>query len=244
MNVGCNGAVDNPGQRIGRNRTQQEAHAMNLMLLGAQGSGKGTQGALLASRFGLVLCASGDMLREAMAQDTLIGQQVRPYVDQGNLVPDELMIGMVLERLRGLKDVRGIILDGFPRTLAQAQSLDARLAEMGTSIAQVIYLEVPRELLLSRLLDRYICRAHGHIYNLKTNPPKTPGICDIDGSELYQRVDDQGEQIQQRLNIFFSETLQLTDYYGKQGKLITVDGTQSIEVVNQAILADLKVTDR
>jgi adenylate kinase len=217
---------------------------MNLMLLGAQGSGKGTQGALLASRFGLELCASGDMLRSAMAQGTPIGQQVRPFVDQGKLVPDDLMIGMVLERLRGLSDAHGIILDGFPRTLAQAQTLDARLVEMGTSIAQVIYLEVPRELLLSRLLDRYICRAHGHIYNLKTNPPKTPGICDIDGSELYQRVDDQGEQIQQRLNIFFSETLQLTDYYRKQGKLITVDGTQSIEVVNQAILANLKVTDQ
>jgi adenylate kinase len=212
---------------------------MNLVLLGAQGSGKGTQGALLAERFGLALCASGDMLREAMSQGTPIGQQVRPYVERGDLVPDELMVGMILERLNRLSEAKGIILDGFPRNIAQAQILDARLAEIGHEISQVIYLEVPRDLLLERLSGRFICRAHGHVYNIKTNPPKTPGICDIDGSELYQRSDDTGEKIQHRLAIFFSETVQLTDYYGRQGKLVTVDGTQSIEDVNRAILARL-----
>jgi len=146
---------------------------------------------------------------------------------------------MILERLRGLSDARGIILDGFPRNHAQADVLDARLAEMGQSIARAIYLEVPRALLLERLSGRYICRAHGHVYNIETNPPKTPGICDIDSSELYQRSDDTGEKIQHRLDIFFSETLQLTDYYARQGKLVTVDGTQSIADVNHAILAKL-----
>jgi len=212
---------------------------MNLILLGAQGSGKGTQSALLAQRFGLDPCASGDLLREAMAKGTPAGQQARPYYERGDLVPDELMVGMILERLRGLSDARGIILDGFPRNHAQADVLDARLAEMGQSIARAIYLEVPRALLLERLSGRYICRAHGHVYNIETNPPKTPGICDIDSSELYQRSDDTGEKIQHRLDIFFSETLQLTDYYARQGKLVTVDCTQSIADVNHAILAKL-----
>ncbi|HEX6541232.1 MAG TPA: adenylate kinase [Ktedonobacterales bacterium] len=214
---------------------------MNLMLLGAQGSGKGTQGALLAQQLGLVPCASGDMLREAIAQGTPIGQQARPYVERGDLVPDELMIGMIRERLNDLAGAKGIILDGFPRNLVQAERLDARLAEMGQTISRVIYLEVPREILLERLSGRYICRAHGHVYNIKTNPPKVPGICDIDGSELYQRSDDTGEKIQRRLDIFFAETLPLTEYYARQGKLVTVDGTQSIEDVNRAILAKLGV---
>lgn len=213
---------------------------MNLMLLGAQGSGKGTQGALLAARFGLEPCASGDMLREAMAAGTPAGQQARPYYDQGKLVPDELMIGMILERISNLSTSQGIILDGFPRNLVQAQALDARLAEMGQPIARVIYLDVPRELLLERLSERYICRAQGHVYNSKTNPPQIPGICDIDGSELYQRSDDTGEKIQRRLDIFFAETLPLTEYYAQQGKLVTVDGTQSIEDVHKQILAKLE----
>lgn len=213
---------------------------MNLMLLGAQGSGKGTQGALLAARFGLEPCASGDMLREAMAAGTPAGQQARPYYDQGKLVPDELMIGMILERISRLSASQGIILDGFPRNLVQAQALDARLAEMGQTIARVIYLDVPRELLLERLSGRYICRAQGHVYNSKTNPPKIAGICDIDGSELYQRSDDAGEKIQRRLDIFFAETLPLTEYYARQGKLVTVDGTQSIEDVHTQILAKLE----
>jgi adenylate kinase len=212
---------------------------MNLMLLGAQGSGKGTQGALLAQRFGLEPCASGDLLREAITQGTPAGQQARPYYERGDLVPDDLMIGMILERLKSLTGARGIILDGFPRNYTQAEALDQRLTEMGQSITQAIYLEVPRELLLDRLSGRYICRAHGHVYNIKTNPPKTPGICDIDGSALYQRSDDTGEKIQHRLDIFFSETLQLTDYYERQGKLVTVDGTQSIADVNHTILAKL-----
>lgn len=215
---------------------------MNLMLLGAQGSGKGTQGALLAERLGLVVCASGDMLREAIAQGTPIGQQVRPYVERGDLVPDELMVGMILERMQSLSVGQGLILDGFPRNLAQAQVLDTRLAERGQEISQAIYLEVPRELLLERLSGRWICRAHGHVYNVKSNPPKTPGICDIDGSELYQRSDDTGEKIQHRLDIFFAETLQLTVYYANQHKLVIVDGTQSIEAVHQAILARLNVS--
>ncbi|HEU5349892.1 MAG TPA: nucleoside monophosphate kinase, partial [Ktedonobacterales bacterium] len=140
---------------------------MNLMLLGAQGSGKGTQAALLAARFSLAPCASGDLLREAIAQGTPLGLQVRPYVERGDLVPDALMVDMILERLNSLSGAQGIILDGFPRNLAQAQTLDARFAEMEQVISKVIYLEVPRDLLLDRLSGRYICRAQGHVYNSK-----------------------------------------------------------------------------
>lgn len=213
---------------------------MNLMLLGAQGSGKGTQAALLAARFGLTPCASGDLLREAMAAGTPAGQQARPFYDQGKLVPDELIIGMIRERISSLSGSRGIILDGFPRNHVQAEALDSALAEMGQTIARVIYLEVPREVLLDRLSGRYICRAQGHVYNIKSNPPKVWGICDIDGSELYQRNDDTGEKILQRLEIFFGETLQLTEYYAQQRKLVTVNGVGTIEEVNRAILAKLE----
>lgn len=212
---------------------------MNLMLLGAQGSGKGTQATLLAAKYDLTPCASGDMLREAMAAGTPVGQQVRPFYDRGDLVPDELMVGMILERLNSLGMARGLILDGFPRNLAQATALDERLTAMGQSISRVIYLEVPRAMLLERLSGRYICRAYGHVYNIKSNPPKRPGICDIDGSALYQRNDDTGEKIQHRLDIFFAETLPLTEYYAKQGKLLTVDGTRSIEDVNREIVLHL-----
>ncbi len=218
---------------------------MNLILLGAQGSGKGTQGALLAARFGLALCASGELLREAISQGTPIGQQVRPYYDRGDLVPDELMVGMILERLTSLRDARGIILDGFPRNLAQAQVLDARLAELRHEISQVIYLDVPRDLLRERLSGRYICRANGHVYNSKTNPPKTPGICDIDGSELFQRDDDTGPAIEKRLAIFFTETLpQLKSHYEPLGKLVTIDGTQSIDDVTREIVTKLDVSEQ
>lgn len=212
---------------------------MNLILLGAQGSGKGTQAQRLAEILNLMPCASGDLLREAIAQGTPLGQQARPYVERGDLVPDELVVKMILERIQRLDGTRGIILDGFPRTIPQAEKLDANLAQTGQAISRVIYLEVPRAILLDRLEGRYICRASGHVYNIKTNPPRVPGICDIDGSPLYQRSDDTIEKIEHRLDIFFSETLKLTDYYSRQGKLLRVDGTRGIEDVTRQILNGL-----
>lgn len=212
---------------------------MNLILLGAQGSGKGTQAQRLAEILNLMPCASGDLLREAIAQGTPLGQQARPYVERGDLVPDELVVKMILERIQSLDGTRGIILDGFPRTIPQAEKLDANLAQTGQAISRVIYLEVPRAILLDRLEGRYICRASGHVYNIKTNPPRVPGICDIDGSPLYQRSDDTIEKIKHRLDIFFSETLKLTDYYSRQGKLLRVDGTRGIDDVTQQILNGL-----
>lgn len=216
-----------------------EAFVKILMLLGAQGSGKGTQSARLAQECGLVQCASGDLLREAMALGTPLGARARPYYDSGELVPDDLIIGMILERLNSLSGANGIILDGFPRNRAQAEALDAALRQMGQKIEGVIYLDVPRALLVERISGRLICRAQGHVYNINTNPPRVPGICDIDQSELYQRKDDIGDALEHKLDIFFAETLPLTKYYDDQDKLIKVDGTQSIEEVNRQILAKL-----
>lgn len=209
---------------------------MNLILIGAQGSGKGTQAELLAGELGVPHISSGDLFRETAAQPTELGRQIKAILDRGDLVPDELTVAMVLNRLAMPDAANGFILDGFPRTVAQEQALDEGLQKVGKQIDLVIYLEVPREELLKRLSGRYICRAHQHVYNIYTHPPKTPGVCDIDGSPLYQRSDDTGEAVERRLNIFFTETIQLLDYFRAQGKLVTVDGNQSIELVQKAIL--------
>jgi adenylate kinase len=213
---------------------------MNLILVGAQGSGKGTQAQLLSEEFHLKPLASGDLLRDAIAQGTQAGLAAKPYYDRGDLAPDDIVVEMILEAMRDLGDAHGIILDGFPRTIPQAQVLDERLRERGRRIDAVIYLNVPRETLLDRLSGRYICRAHGHVWNVKTHPPRVAGICDYDGSELYQRSDDTGEKIARRLDIFFHETIQLLPYYHGQGKLIQVDGTGDVQSVTANIVARLR----
>jgi adenylate kinase len=160
----------------------------------------------------------------------------KPFYDNGDLVPDELVAGLVLERLKELGDANGIILDGFPRTIAQAKILDRMLAEINQSLNVIFYLEVPRDVLLDRLSGRFLCRAQGHVWNIKTHPTKVPGICDIDGSELYQRSDDTGEKIARRLDIFFSESIQLVDYYEEQHKLVHIDGQKSVAEVHRQIM--------
>ncbi|WIG60254.1 MAG: Adenylate kinase [Ktedonobacterales bacterium] len=212
---------------------------MNIILLGAQGSGKGTQADMLSQALRLKPCASGELLREAIAKGTPLGQIAKPYYDRGDLVPDDLVAGMILESLSNLGDAKGIILDGFPRNSVQAELLDRRFAEMGQRIDAVIYLEVPRDMLFDRLAGRYVCQAHGHVWNIKTHQPRIPGICDYDGSALFHRSDDTPEKIAHRLDIFFHETIQLVDYYGARGKLIRVDGAGDIGEVNRAIRAQL-----
>ena len=220
-------------------RSHNEETGVNIIMIGAQGSGKGTQAELLEREFGLKPCASGDLLREHIAQGTPLGLAAKPYVDRGDLVPDTLVVQMILDFIRA-QGKQGIILDGFPRTIAQAEKLDADFAQLGQTIDRVIYLDVPREMLLDRLSGRYICRAHGHLWNTKTRPPKTPGICDIDGSELYQRSDDTPDKIARRLDIFFNETIKLLGYYEAQGKLLRVNGAQPIDDVSHTILAALR----
>jgi adenylate kinase len=216
---------------------------VNVILIGAQGSGKGTQSEMLAKELHLKPCASGDLLRAAIAADTPAGRAAKPYYDRGDLVPDDLVIEMILDAMRQPDGAQGIILDGFPRNLVQARALDEKLGEQGERVDRVIYLDVPRGVLLDRLSGRYICRAHGHVWNIKTHPTKVPGICDYDGSELYQRSDDTPEKIAHRLDIFFTETIHLLDYYAEQGKLARVDGTGGIEVVHQEVLSALNPSE-
>jgi adenylate kinase len=212
---------------------------VNIILIGAQGSGKGTQAERLATQLQLKPCASGELLRAAIAAETPAGLAARPYYDRGDLVPDHLVIDMILDATRDLGTARGIILDGFPRTFAQAQALDTSMAALGERIDQAIYLDVPRDMLLERLSGRYVCEAYGHVWNIKTHPSRVPGICDYDGSVLKQRSDDRPEKIAHRLEIFFNDTIHLLDYYRAQHKLIRVDGTGSIEQVYQEIISGL-----
>lgn len=210
---------------------------MYIILVGAQGSGKGTQAELLSQTLGVPHIASGDLFRKAIDEKTELGVKAKAYMDRGELVPDELTVTMVVKRLEEPDCSQGVLFDGFPRTVAQAEVLDEGLQEVGKKIDLAIYLQVPREELLKRLSGRYICRANQHVYNINTHPPKIAGICDIDGSELYQRSDDTGEAVQKRLDIFFNETIRLLDYYGKQNKLVEVDGNQDIDKVQQSLLS-------
>jgi adenylate kinase len=209
---------------------------VNIILIGAQGSGKGTQADLLSEKLGFPHVASGDLFRKAIDEQTDLGMQAKAYLDRGELVPDDITVAMVLGRLNEPDCVTGVILDGFPRTIAQAQALDNGLRKVDKQIDLALYLQVPREELLKRLSGRYICKANQHVYNVNTRPPKVPGVCDIDGSPLYQRSDDTGEAVQRRLDIFFNETIQLLDYYGRQGKLKEINGNQSIDQVQAALL--------
>jgi adenylate kinase len=213
---------------------------VNIILVGAQGSGKGTQADRLEATLGIPHVASGDLLRKAFDEQTELGIKAKIYLDRGELVPDDITIPMVLGRLSEPDCSRGVLLDGFPRTIAQAQALDKGLQDIGRQIDLVIYLNVPRQELLERLSGRYICRANQHVYNIHSRPPKVPGICDIDGSELYQRSDDTVEGVQRRLDIFFNQTIRLLDYYGNQHKLREVDGNQDIDQVQAALLGTIR----
>jgi adenylate kinase len=209
---------------------------VNIILVGAQGSGKGTQAARLAQALGIRHVASGDLFRKAVDEQTELGLKAKTYLDRGDLVPDDITIAMILNRIKQPDCAQGVLLDGFPRNLIQAEALDKGLEEMGRVLDCTVYLSVPREVLLRRLSGRYICKAHQHVYNIVTRPPKVPGICDLDGSELYQRPDDKGEAVQRRLEIFFRETILLLDYYSRQDKLVEVNGNQSIEQVHQHLV--------
>jgi adenylate kinase len=207
-----------------------------IILIGAQGSGKGTQAEKITQALGVRHVASGDLFRQAFDEKTELGIKAKGYLDRGELVPDEITVAMVLNRVKKPDCAQGVLLDGFPRTIAQAEALDTGLQGTRQHVDLAVYLKVPREELLSRLSGRYICRANQHVYNINTRPPKVPGVCDLDGSELYQRSDDTGEAVQKRLDIFFNETIQLLDYYGRQQKLVEVNGNQDIDQVGAELL--------
>ncbi len=208
---------------------------MNLILLGAPGAGKGTQAKLIVSKYGIPQISTGDMLREAVANQTELGKKAKEYMDKGELVPDEVVIGIVKERLAQPDCERGFILDGFPRTLKQAEALDKILDELGKKIDAVINVAVPEEEIVKRIVNRRTCKKCGAVYHLIYNPPKEPGKCDKCGGELYQRDDDKEETVKERLRVYKAQTEPLIDYYSKKGLVYNVDGTKSIEGVFEEI---------
>jgi len=213
---------------------------MYIIVLGAPGAGKGTQADILSQEMDLPHIASGDLFRQALEERTKIGLLARSYMDKGELVPDEMTIKMIVERINQPDCASGCLFDGFPRTLHQAESLDKALKEQGKSIDKAIYIEVTNEELVKRLSGRRLCRVCQTPYHIINSPPRTPGKCDKCGGELYQRSDDREETIKQRLNIFFAQTVPILDYYEKQNKLIRVNGNLGMRAVAREIISALK----
>ncbi len=198
---------------------------MQLILLGLPGAGKGTQAKVLSDRLGLLHISTGDMFREAAAAGTELGTRAQEFMSRGELVPDEVTIGMLLERVSQPDAGKGIMLDGFPRTIPQAEALDAALGERGSPIDAVLYIQVPESDLMTRLTGRWTCPECGAIYHVQANPPKTEGVCDIEGAKLTQRADDQPDTVKARLDTNREWTEQLASYYERASKLHEVDGT-------------------
>ena len=205
---------------------------MNLILLGAPGAGKGTQAELLIQKLGIPGISTGNMLREAIANGTELGMKVKTYMDGGLLVPDELIMGIVAERVAKPDCANGFILDGVPRTLAQAEALDAA----GVVIDHVVSIEIDDSVIEGRMTGRRVCAKCGASYHIVANPPKTENVCDLCGSELIIRKDDAPETVRKRLEVYHAQTEVLMDYYGKQGKIRHIEGNQSIEGANEDIL--------
>lgn len=206
-----------------------------LILMGPPGAGKGTQAKLLAKRCGVPHLSTGDMFREAVSRGTATGRLAKPYLDDGGLVPDEIVLKLVEERLREKDCAAGIVLDGFPRTIPQAEHLDALLSRLKFGKTVVVDIEVSPDVLIRRLSGRRTCSIGGEIYNIFDAPSRIPGICDNDGGKLIQRSDDQPEVVKQRLVAYEEKTLPLTDYYRRKGLLQVVDGSVSPDDVSRAL---------
>jgi adenylate kinase len=204
-----------------------------IILLGAPGAGKGTQAVMLAEKLKLVQVASGDLFRQALAQKTELGMKTKSYMEKGQLVPDEITIQMVLERLAAPECANGAILDGFPRNLKQAKALDEAMDGQSRKIDAVIYIKVSEKELLKRLGGRWICRNCQAPYHAVDSPPKIKGKCDRCGGELYQRADDTAETVKKRLKVYFDETTPLIKYYQKAKKLVEINGEGSVPEVHQ-----------
>jgi adenylate kinase len=211
-----------------------------IVLLGPPGAGKGTQARVLVEQTGLVHISSGDIFRENIKNQTELGILAQSYMNRGELVPDDLTIAMIRERFSRPDCIDGAILDGFPRTPVQAEALDKMLAEFGGRVALVPYITAPETVLIERLSGRWTCRAHGHVYNERFNPPLQPGVCDLDGSELFQRDDDKSETVKRRIQVYLEQTAPLVAYYREQGRLVQVNGAQPIELVTKLLVDALK----
>jgi adenylate kinase len=212
---------------------------MQLILLGLPGAGKGTQAQLLAQRQGLLHISTGDMFRQASAEGTDLGKRAQEYMSRGELVPDEVTIGMLLDRIQRPDAAAGIMLDGFPRTIPQAEALDVALADQARAIDAVLYIKVPEDLLMARLTGRWSCPSCGAIFHELTSPPAEQGKCDRCGAELTQRADDRPDTVRARLDTNRTWTEALADYYEKQGKLHAVDGTGEPDAVTARLTAEI-----
>ena len=210
-----------------------------IVLLGPPGAGKGTQAKIISDELGLPHISSGDLFRENMKVQTELGLLAKGYIDRGELVPDDVTISMVRERLSRPDCSSGALLDGFPRTQAQARALAKMLEDFREKVDMVPYISVPEKVLVERLAGRWTCRAKGHVFHETFNPPREAGRCDIDGSELYQREDDGTETVINRIHVYLKQTMPLIEYYQQQGLLIEVDGSQPIENVSMDLLAAL-----
>jgi adenylate kinase len=207
-----------------------------IVLLGPPGAGKGTQAEILRDQLKLTHVSSGDLFRENVGKQTELGKLAKSYMDRGELVPDDVAIAMVKDRISRPDCDNGVLLDGFPRTAAQADALCAMLEDLGEKVSVVPYISAPAEVLIERLSGRWTCRAAGHIYHIKNKPPKVPGICDEDGSELYQRDDDKAETVANRIRVYLDKTAPLIEYYQQRGLLIELDGTLPPEMVSEQIM--------
>lgn len=211
-----------------------------IVMLGPPGVGKGTQAKILAERTGLAHISSGDLFRENLKNQTELGKLAQTYMTKGELVPDDVTVAMIKDRLARPDCAAGAILDGFPRTPAQADALEAMLKDFGGSVDIVPFITADEGVLIDRLTGRWTCRQNGHIFNEKTNPPKEAGRCDFDGSELYQRDDDRAETVKNRIHVYFNQTAPLISYYRDHGKLVEIDGMQPIDQVTNDLLAALE----
>jgi adenylate kinase len=211
-----------------------------IVLLGPPGVGKGTQAKILSEKTGLAHISSGDLFRENLKNQTELGKLAQTYMTKGELVPDDVTVAMVKDRLTRRDCKAGAILDGFPRTPAQADALEVMLHDFNGHVDCVPFIAAGEHVLVERLTSRWTCRAEGHVFNEKTNPPKVAGICDFDGSELYQRDDDKEETVKNRIHVYFNQTAPLISYYRAHDKLVEIDGAQTINQVTDDLMAALK----
>ena len=209
---------------------------MKIIMLGAPGAGKGTQAKRIAEKYGIPHVSTGDIFRSNIKNGTELGMKAKAYMDAGNLVPDEITIGMLLDRIHGEDCKNGYVLDGFPRTIPQAESLTAALQKQGEKMDYAVDVDVPDEAIISRMSGRRACLACGATYHIEFNPPKKEGICDQCGEPLVLRNDDKPETVKNRLDVYHRQTQPLIDYYKKEGILAQVDGTQSMDQVFEDIV--------
>ena len=204
---------------------------MRIILLGPPGAGKGTQAAGIVEKYNIPHISTGDIFRKNIKEGTELGKKAKGFIDQGLLVPDELTVGLVTDRISQPDCKNGFMLDGFPRNVAQAQHLDKYLKEVGISLDKVVNIEVDKDILVGRAVGRRICKSCGATYHVEFNPPKVDGVCDVCGGELYQRADDNEETVSKRIQVYLDETKPLVNYYSQEGIIANINGQQSIDNV-------------